>query len=134
MALARGVRGLPPHSRGVGKDGKTAYERSRGKEAKLQGFEFGEGVLWKRRREGGPLGKLACMWEDGVFLGVKGTTGELMVGTKQGMWRTRSIRRKPIADRWSRSNIDHIVGVPWLPNPGEGGDAEDLGIWEEASE
>ena len=38
----------------VGKDGKTAYERSRGKEAKIQGFEFGEGVLWKRRREGGP--------------------------------------------------------------------------------
>ena len=28
---------------------------------------------------------------------------------------------------WSRSDIDHIVGVPWLPNPGEGGDAEDLG-------
>ena len=67
----------------VGKDGKTAYERSRGKEAKLQGFEFGEGVLWKRRWEGGPLGKLSCMWEDGVFLGVKGTTGELMVGNKE---------------------------------------------------
>ena len=113
----------------VGKDGKTAYERSRGKEAKIQGFEFGEGVLWKRRREGGPLGKLTCMWEDGVFLGVKGTTGELMVGNKEGVWRTRSIRRKPIGDRWSRSNIDHIVGVPWLPNPGE----ETWRIWEEVS-
>ena len=50
-----------------------------------------------------------------------------MVGTKQGVWRTRSIRRKPIGDRWSRSNIDHIVGVPWLPNRGEGGDLEDVG-------
>ena len=50
-----------------------------------------------------------------------------MVGTKQGVWRTRSVRRKPIGDRWSRSNIDHIVGVPWLPNPGEGGDLEDVG-------
>ena len=111
----------------VGKDGKTAYERSRGKEAKIQGFEFGEGVLWKRRREGGPLGKLSCMWEDGVFLGVKGTTGELMVGNKEGVWRTRSIRRKPIGDRWSRSNIDHIVSVPWQPNFEKSGDLEDLG-------
>ncbi len=37
----------------VGADGKTAYERSRGKVAKLAGVEFGEGVMWKRRREGG---------------------------------------------------------------------------------
>ena len=50
-----------------------------------------------------------------------------MVGTKEGVWRTRSIRRKPIGDRWSRINIDHIVGVPWLPNSGKGGDLEDLG-------
>ena len=47
-----------------------------------------------------------------------------MVGTREGVWRTRSIRRKPIGDRWSRNNIDLIVGVPWLPNPGEGGGAE----------
>ena len=45
------------------------------KNATIQGFEFGEGVLWERRREGGPLGKLTCMREDGVFLGVKGTPG-----------------------------------------------------------
>ena len=78
----------------VGKDGKTAYERSRGKRARLPGVEFGEGVLWKRRREGGPLGKLTCMWEDGIFLGVKGSTGEMIVGDQKGVWRTRTIRRK----------------------------------------
>ena len=78
----------------VGADGKTAYERSRGKDAKLPGVEFGEGVLWKRRREGGPLGKLTCMWEDGIFLGVKGGTGEMIVGDGKGVWRTRTMRRK----------------------------------------
>ena len=66
-------------------DGRTAYERLRGKEAKLPGFEFGEGVMWKRRREGGPLRKLACMWDDGVFLGVKGSTGEFIVGDGKGI-------------------------------------------------
>ena len=59
----------------VAKDGKTAYERLKGKRAKAHGIEFGEGVLWKRRRAGGPLGKLACMWEDGVYLGVRAAQG-----------------------------------------------------------
>ena len=68
----------------VGSDGKTAYERVKGKPARVQGFEFGEGVLWKRKRGGGPLGKLTCMWEDGVFLGVKGGTAELIVGDRRG--------------------------------------------------
>ena len=49
----------------VTEDGKTAYERIKGKVAKIEGLEFGEGLLWKRIREGGPLGKLTCMWEDG---------------------------------------------------------------------
>ena len=78
----------------MGKDGKTAYERSRGKQARMQGMDFGEGILWKRRREGGPLGKLTCMWDDGIYLGVKGSTGEIIVGNEKGVWRTRAVRRK----------------------------------------
>ena len=31
----------------VGRDGKTAYERVKGKAAKVQGMSFAEGVLWK---------------------------------------------------------------------------------------
>ena len=69
----------------VGKDGKTAYERSKGKRAKISGIEFGETVLWKRRPVGNALGKLAILWEDGVFLGVKGTTGELIIGAGDGV-------------------------------------------------
>eukprot|EP00974_Lingulodinium_polyedra_P004404 411738-Lingulodinium_polyedra.AAC.1 len=64
----------------VGHDGKTAYERCKGKSAKVQGVEFGEGVRWKRRPVGGGLGKLRSMWDDGVFLGVKRTTGEFIGG------------------------------------------------------
>jgi hypothetical protein len=110
----------------VGADGKTAYERSRGKVAKLVGVEFAEGVLWKRRREGGPLGKLTCMWEDGIFLGVKGSTGEMIVGDEKGVWRTRSIRRKPEGERWSRENMGRIGGVPWKMTKESEGDGEEL--------
>ena len=30
------------------------------------------------------MGKLTCMREDGVFLGVKGSTGEMIVGDEKG--------------------------------------------------
>ena len=103
----------------VGKDGRTAYERIKGKRAKIQGLEFGEGVLWKRKRAGGPLGKLACMWNDGVFLGMKGGTGEIIVGDERGVWVTRSVRRKPIEERWDRENLGRIVGVPWRKSEGD---------------
>ena len=82
----------------VGRDGKTAYERLKGKSAKVQGMAFAEGILWKRKRAGGPLGKLTCMWEDGIYLGVKATTAEVIVGNRNGVWLTR------------------VVAVPWRKN------------------
>ena len=78
----------------VGRDGMTAYEIPKGKSAKVQGMTFAEGSLWKRRRAGGPLGKLTCMWEDGVYLGVTATTGEIIAGNGGGVWFTRTVRRK----------------------------------------
>ena len=40
----------------VGRDGKTAYERLKN----VQGLSFPEGVFWRRKRAGGPLGSLTC--------------------------------------------------------------------------
>ena len=97
----------------VGKDGKTAYERCKGKKAKVLGLEFGEGILWKRRPIGGKLAKLSCMWEDGIFLGVKGTTEKIIVGDAGGIHRTRSIQRKPREERWNKDNLKMVAGVPW---------------------
>lgn len=105
----------------VGHDGKTAYERSRGKAARIPGMEWGEAVLWKRRREGGPLGKLTCMWEDGIFLGVKGSTGEMIVGDEKGVWRTRTTRRKTEGERWAQEGATKIIGVPWCRLYPDGG-------------
>ena len=34
----------------VGKDGKTSFERARGKKATVVGLEFGEKVLWRRKK------------------------------------------------------------------------------------
>ena len=54
----------------------------------------------ERKPVGGALGKLAVMWEDGVYLGIKGTTSEVIIGAGNGIYRTRTIQRKPIDERW----------------------------------
>ena len=55
----------------VGHDGRTPYERSKNKTAKVLGLEFMEKVWWRRRPIGGAPGKLSSMWDEGVYLGVK---------------------------------------------------------------
>ena len=52
---------------------------------------------------------------DGIYLGVSIGTGESIVGDKGGIFKTRSIHRKPIEQRWSREEVLHMRGVPWKP-------------------
>lgn len=98
----------------VGHDGKTAYERLKGKAATVLGIEFGESVHWKRNpTKGEGLSKLQVTWADGVFLGIKGTTGEVFVGTPEGCFKTRTVQRKPLDERWRAEEIRAVAGVPW---------------------
>ena len=97
----------------VSRDGKTSFERSKEKPAKTLGLEFGESVLWKRRPVGGALAKLTCLWEDGIFLGIRGKLGEIIVADSKGVWKTRSVQRKRVEDRWNSSSADAVKFVPW---------------------
>ena len=67
------------------------------------------------------------MWNDGVYLGVKGKTGEIIVGTTEGIWKARSIQRKPTGQRWLSSSADMVRHVPWWSSendPNIDGEAE----------
>ena len=97
----------------VGHDGKTAYERCKAKRGKMPGIELGEKVLWRRKPIGNHLAKLTSLWEDGIFLGVKGSSGEFVIGTKLGVWKTRTIMRRPEEERWHAENLQMVGGVPW---------------------
>ena len=109
----------------VGRDGKTPYERLHGKSSKLLGLEFGELLNFRRARvptrEGRHrLAKLDSLWDDGVFLGYRANSGEVVVGTEKGVFRTRTVSRKPVEHRWGVKNLDMIGGTPWVPTPQEG--------------
>ena len=95
----------------VGKDGKTAWERSRGKKGVVMAVEFGERVLW-RVKPAGRMAKLNPRWEYGVFVGVRPESGEVLVATKEGLQTVRAVRRLPMSERWSANNSDYIRHLP----------------------
>ena len=82
----------------VGKDGRTPYQRLKGRKLTSNMIEFGECVHFL------PLkhldsGKAEIRWRDGVFLGLKLTSGEKLVGTPEGVLKDRTVRRKLESER-----------------------------------
>ena len=106
----------------VGRDGKTPYERLRGKQLRLIGFEFGEKVNFRRTAVGARMEKLDSLWSDGVFPGYPSISGEIVVGTKNGVFTTRTVQRKAYEHRWGKENLDMVGGVPWKSTPDEASD------------
>ena len=82
----------------VGKDGKTAYERTKGKAASVLGVEFGEKLLWKKKA-GQKMDKVSTKWEYGIFVGVRPKSGEFWMADKGGIQKARSVRRLAEQDR-----------------------------------
>ena len=104
----------------VGSDGKTAYQRWKGKAFKKTVPELGENVVYLRsdslkeiKRDKG-----RTRWSEGHFLGIRNETGELLIGNEEGVVSARDFQR--IADpsrRWSAESLKALKGLPWQPNP-----------------
>ena len=56
--------------------------------------------------------KLDTRLHDGVFLGIKEDTDELIIGTNDGVFISRTMRRKPWDTRWSATAITSVSGTP----------------------
>jgi hypothetical protein len=96
----------------VGKDGKTATERNRGKSLTVMGVEFGEKVMYKKKAEK-MASKIEPRWEKGIFVGVRARSGEFFVATVAGIKKVRSIRRVAVQDRWGEDSVTWVKHVPW---------------------
>lgn len=97
----------------VGKDGKTAYERCKGKRATVVGLEFGEKLLW-RKKKADKMAKIRSRWAYGIFVGVRRRSGELWVVNKNGeVMKVRTVKRIPKEDRWSEDCADWVRHTMW---------------------
>ena len=107
----------------VGKDGKTAYERLKGKPASLPGMQFGERMLWRTnipardRRH-----RMDGQTSEGIYLGQRTVSGECLVGASAGTFRPRTVYRVPEEKRWF-DNLSLAKGTPWKFDPEETEDA-----------
>ena len=78
------------------------------KRATVIAIEFGEKLLVEGR-----LDKLNPRRENGVYTGVKATSGEVWAATKEGLQEVRSVRRIRVVEWWNDSNDDFVEHVLW---------------------
>ena len=105
----------------VGDDGKTGYERWKGKPYRGEEIEFGEKIHYRENIKARPKqNKLEVRWGEGYYMGRWWRTGEAVVGTAAGILRAGTVRRVGAHRRWDREGLEQVRGLPWQWDPAEG--------------
>ena len=78
----------------VGEDGRTPYERRKGKRFNRVLLEIGE-CVWLLKPESEGRDKLNTRWLDGVFVGLREKSGELIVAKHEGAIKVTTFRWRP---------------------------------------
>ena len=106
----------------VGKDGKTPFERRRGRPCNIPTEKFGEKVWFKGlRTKSELLAKLESQWKEGLWLGHARSSNEILIGTREGVVRAWAIRKMPVGEQWDAGLIKEMKGTPCKPNPNKAG-------------
>ena len=108
----------------VGKDGRTAYQRLKGKAPSNKTLPLGEKVLYLPLKSAGKQNKLAPKFKYGIFVGVNPRTSESLIANSSGVFRARTVKRLPEDDRWDGNAISEIKGLPWDFRTAEAPEAE----------
>ena len=74
-----------------GDDGRTAWERVKGRRFNREAPEFGKRIMYLKPNSFGK-DKLDSRWETGHFLGIQDDSAELLVGTSIGVVKARPVR------------------------------------------
>lgn len=106
----------------VGKDGKTSYERRRGRRCRLPAVPFREKVWYRQVRDTKDRkDKFESEWKEGIWLGHSRCSNETIVGTDGGLIRACAIRRQAEDVRWDKRKIIALRGSPQQPDPSKPG-------------
>ena len=58
-------------------------------------------------------------------MGVRGKSGEYIVGDEKGVWKARSLQRKPLGERWNLRSVELVKFFPYKI-PGDSNADEDI--------
>ena len=124
----------------VGKDGKTAHERRRGRKCRIGTVPFGEAVMYKELNKE-RKSSMDTDWQAGVWLGHTRDSNEVLIGTRNGVVRAYAVIRKAEGERWDADLLRNMRGTPQQPDPTKPGlhipiritfDPPDGGVLDEA--
>ena len=99
-------------------NGKTSFAMINGRQSQAQVAGFGEKVLYMPLRSS-KVGrsKLEMKMEDGVFVGMRMRSDEIMIGTGRGTVKARRIKRRCIEERWDAEFVAKLREAPASPCP-----------------
>lgn len=106
------------HSRYVvGRDGRTAWERLRGRTCRPVAVPCGEKVWYKKIRQGPERqNKAETEWHKGIWLGPAVGSSDTLIGADAGVLRTNAIKRLPDDEKWDADAIKAMKGTPQQPD------------------
>ena len=99
----------------------TPYKTLKGQEFKNEMLKIGECVCFLKPKSKGK-NKTESRCPNGIWLGVREESGEYIVGTSEGVFKVRTVRRKGLEeDSWNWEEFSAFRGLPWEPIPGRPG-------------
>ena len=108
----------------VGQDGRTGFERRRGRTCRIPVIPFAEYVWYRQIRKGkAQEDKLETELKEGLWLGHARNSNEVLIGTDKGVVRAYDVRRMPEGQRWNGEAIKRMKGTPQQPDPEKPGAA-----------
>jgi len=111
----------------VGEDGRTAYERIKGKKYSGEALEFGRTILYRIpcKPEGGNMSE---RWVPGIWLGKRSVSDEHVVGLEDGsVCVTSAVRMQLDSESWDIEFVNKLRGTPARPAGREPEDQGDAG-------
>ena len=113
----------------LGQDGRTAYEKLKGKKWKRAMVTFGEKV-WFRPLKSYTAGEsdLAQQLKVGRYVGTHGRNGDVLIMTPDGVWKGGSVKRTPLESRWDDEDFAKLKGAPWNLRPKAVEDVDSLPV------
>ena len=94
-------------------DGRTPFQYLGGTPHVSPLCMFGESVFASIPDHEVRAAKLTNKWISGCWWGRDASSDEHLVGTKHGLLKCRSVRRKPLGEQWSRRGTVEARGTKW---------------------
>ena len=105
----------------VKEDGKTALQKMKGRRSNGVLFALGEAVMFKIPNHNVKIGDFEDRFEEGIWVGLTVRSGEHIVATQDGTYRTGAVMKRPLDRQWSEDLVKAIRGSPKEPKPGVDG-------------